>query len=338
MKDYSLTHTNTTGGAFPNTAALNSTTPTATDGTEYVAEQINDDWGFSQALLSEVGLTPNGVTEIYTNSQKLEAIRLMALRYGSAYGMIGRADTDSAHDVIISIGHIPDSTRTMTLRRTAEISKQGDVAWSAGGTPGTPAGGLMGGTWSANTEYGIFEIYNPTTKARDAGFSVYTMSAGIAVPTHLPAGYTIYRMVDWVKTDGSSNIIQTVTTDMGAGNIQKHWVTPILDINVSNTLTTARQLDALSIPTGFECKTNLNILIFDASAGGTVYIYYPGASDQAPTVAASPLGTLQFIAGANYLTNVQILTNTSRQIAARANLATVDVYRVATLGFILNRI
>lgn len=339
MKDFSVSHANTTGGAFPATAAVNATTPTSTDGTEYIKAGIDELWGFIQAFLSETGLTPNGITEVYTNSQILESVRLMSLRYGSAYGMIGRADTDSAHDVIISVGHIPDSTRTMTLRRTAEISKQGDVAWSAGGTPGTPAGGLMGGAWSANTEYGVFEIYNPTTKARDAGFSIYTMSAGIAVPTFLPAGYTIYRMVDWVKTDGSSNIIQTDTSDMGAGNIIKHIKTPILDVNLANTLTTTRRLDAIGVLTGFEVMANINAWGQDGSSVTSYYISYPDSTDLAPSRGTNaPLCTFQSLTTYQAAHNVTIKTNTAKQIASRADTATVDLYVLSLLYFIWNRV
>ena len=152
-------------GTFPNTLPINATGPSTQDGTEWIANFINDYMGaLPQALLNEMSITPNGNAETIASNQQMQALIGMMQRYGSAYGIIGSADTDANHDVQLSVGQVPDSTRAYTLRLTAAIAKQGDVAWAAGGTPGTPAGGLMGGTWTANTEYGVYVIYNQLQK------------------------------------------------------------------------------------------------------------------------------------------------------------------------------
>ena len=57
------------------------------------------------------------------------------------------------------------------------------------------------------------------------------------------------------------------------------------------------------------------------------------ASDQAPSQTASPLATLNEGAGDIAYVPLTVLTNTSAQIRGRASLATVDTYRVATLGW-----
>lgn len=77
MKDYSVSLTNTDGSAFPNTKAVNASSPTATDGTEYVKVLIDDYWGANQALMRDAGLTPDGSDEIATASQRQEAIRFL---------------------------------------------------------------------------------------------------------------------------------------------------------------------------------------------------------------------------------------------------------------------
>lgn len=64
-------------GSFPNVLAINSTGAATQDGTEYIAEQINNGiFGPSQAFMDYAGLTPNGVTEAAGASQLLTALQL----------------------------------------------------------------------------------------------------------------------------------------------------------------------------------------------------------------------------------------------------------------------
>lgn len=74
MYKYEDTHTNVSG-TFPNTLAINVTTPGAGDGTEYIAAQVNDNWGFHQALMDYASLTPDSVTEAPGTSQMVEAMQ-----------------------------------------------------------------------------------------------------------------------------------------------------------------------------------------------------------------------------------------------------------------------
>lgn len=74
MKDFSAYLTNF-AGAWPSVTAVNDTTGTAQDGTEWVAALIDDWWGFDQAIMSEAGFTPDGNDEVYNDSQKLRALR-----------------------------------------------------------------------------------------------------------------------------------------------------------------------------------------------------------------------------------------------------------------------
>ncbi|MEI0477940.1 hypothetical protein [Brachyspira pulli] len=75
MKDYSQAFINTNGEEFPNTKAVDANSPGATNGTEIIADLLNDNWGFSQALLKAASISPNGEDETADNSQKLEAIK-----------------------------------------------------------------------------------------------------------------------------------------------------------------------------------------------------------------------------------------------------------------------
>lgn len=75
-------------GVFPNAAAKNASGAGATDGTEYLAAILNDEWGFWQEILQRAGQTPNGVTEAAAASgivaignaqQKLGALQMLGL-------------------------------------------------------------------------------------------------------------------------------------------------------------------------------------------------------------------------------------------------------------------
>lgn len=64
---------------FPNAKAINSTGAATQDGTEYIAEQINNGmFGWMQAALNYAGLTPDGVIEADGTSQIIEAFQLGA--------------------------------------------------------------------------------------------------------------------------------------------------------------------------------------------------------------------------------------------------------------------
>ncbi|MDR1287994.1 MAG: hypothetical protein LBK08_10330 [Treponema sp.] len=62
-------------GSWPNVLAVNASGPTATDGTPYTAEFINDLWGAREDLMNRAGLLPNSVTEAPGASQFTEALR-----------------------------------------------------------------------------------------------------------------------------------------------------------------------------------------------------------------------------------------------------------------------
>lgn len=92
MIDYRTVFTNTDGVAFPNTKAVNVTTPGAGDGTEFIAAMPNDSWGWHQALMDYAGLTPDTVTEAPGTSQMLEGCRRAFGAPGEIVGWHGQAD------------------------------------------------------------------------------------------------------------------------------------------------------------------------------------------------------------------------------------------------------
>lgn len=63
MKKFENSHANKSG-VFPDTVPIDASGPSATDGTEYIAEGIGEEWGWMQALLDETGVVPSGSTEL----------------------------------------------------------------------------------------------------------------------------------------------------------------------------------------------------------------------------------------------------------------------------------
>lgn len=75
MQDYAAAFTNFSG-AFPDILAINASGPSATDGTEFISDMINDSmWGVNQMILNHAGLSPNGVLESDSASQIKDALR-----------------------------------------------------------------------------------------------------------------------------------------------------------------------------------------------------------------------------------------------------------------------
>ena len=96
MIDYLTSFTNTNSVAFPDTEAVNVSTPGAGDGTEFVALLVNDIWGRAQAIMDYAGLTPDGVMEAPGTAQIIEAL-CKGLGVGPGMGvMYWKNDTPAA--------------------------------------------------------------------------------------------------------------------------------------------------------------------------------------------------------------------------------------------------
>jgi|GEM_PF-4881932 len=103
--------------------------------------------------------------------------------------------SDSNNDIDFSAGIFQFSDGSGQAIASA-LTKRLDAAWAAG----TNQGGLDTGTKAANTPYYCYAIYNPATLTADALFSLSSTS-----PT-LPSGYTKFRKIAALMTNGSSNI------------------------------------------------------------------------------------------------------------------------------------
>lgn len=237
-------------------------------------------------------------------------------------GLTYQNGTDATNDLNIAAGACVDSSGAVIFS-VAVLTKQLDAAWAVG----TNQGGRLGGA-IADTDYNIWAIYRSDTGVSDIAFEATSAST----PT-LPSDYTHYRRIGWFKRVGGT-IVAFTTYETQGGGLQLLWKAPTLDIDQANALTTARRTDAVKVPLTFSVDAIISVYIFDASAGFFAVVCCPDETDVAPSASAARLTTVQGVTSNSQTGQVTVRTSSAGLIAARATLATVDTYRVTTIGFI----
>lgn len=220
-----------------------------------------------------------------------------------------------ASQIDISAGSGIDSTKA-SMAIGGAMTKLIAVAWAAGDAAGALDTGAI-----ANADYDIYAIWGAAGVTPD----YITVVSGNA-PV-LPATFLYKRKIGWFKRSGGS-IVAFDTYETAGGGLHFAWRAPIVDVDLSNTLTTARRTDAVKVPLTFATDADLNILLYDGAADAQVRVCCPDETDAAPS-------TSDFVAqsAVNFTTRATIRTSVAGLIAARSTLATVDVYRLQTNGF-----
>jgi hypothetical protein len=240
-----------------------------------------------------------------------------AIVYCGLFGLTLANDGATPASVIdIAPGVATDSTNAVAMTLASQVNKNLAATWAAGSN----AGGLDTGSKAISTWYHVYLIQNPTTTAVDALFSLSPNA-----PT-LPSGYTSFRRLGSVRTDGSGNII--AFTQLGDTYL---WMTPSQDIN-QTTLSTTGALSTMLVPMGVKVEG-----IFQPLLSGdlicNVAITSPDINNYAPG------GTLETLAIAqssvNSVCEIRVRTNTMSQIRTRSTSATGTglVFSVYTLGW-----
>jgi len=241
------------------------------------------------------------------------------------YGLTYDNGTDAVNDLNINVGGAMDATGVYWMQIATAMGKQSDVNWAVGGTVGTPAGALDTGA-VGNNDYYIWLIVRLDTDVVDV---LYSLSS--TAPT-MPPNYTLKRLIGWFKRVGGT-IVAIHTYETEGGGLELRWDSPTLDIDLSNTLTTARRTDALKVPLNFSVIADVNVDVEDAAGTASIWIYCPDHADLAPSSTVAPLQNAIILNSSHVPVPMRIRTSATGTIAARSTLATVDLYRVVTLGF-----
>ncbi len=238
---------------------------------------------------------------------------------------ISRDVGDTDHDITISVGGCRDNDDDYDLVLTSALTKQIDATFAAG----DDAGGMFTGSVAADTWYHIFLIRKDSDGSIDAGFDTSNKAVNI------PSGYTAFRYVNSVLTDGSSNIIDFVQK----GN-EMFWLDPPQDFSTGSTGTTAVNR-TVTTPAGFKFRWIGNARVIDLTGSFDTYLYLsdPDVNDEAPGTSA-PFATVNRTEGINDDAGglVEVHTNDSSQIRTRMSASNAAlVLRAATLGWRIDR-
>jgi len=196
---------------------------------------------------------------------------------------------------------------SITIDCSAMTEKKLNVAWSAGST-----GGLLDtGSILASNTYHIFAI------SKTDGTQDYVASLNPKKPT-LPTGYTYYRRIRSVRTDGSSNIYKE--TQNGNKII---FETSIRDLNITTESSSAKaNAETFSVPSGISVVPLWAISCTTNTSGGETWLYSDfDMTDAQPTNGGAAPGATIRIDYTNYTSAMQmsglLATTTSRQCRVR---------------------
>jgi hypothetical protein len=218
----------------------------------------------------------------------------------------------------VGAGFAADSTGVRVMKLAAAMAKT-TAAWVAG----TTNGGLDTGAIAASTWYHWFLIYNPTSGVVDVLFSL-----SATAPT-MPSGYTLFRRIGSMKTNGSSQWIKfTQRAD------EFIWDQAVqLDANTA-TLTSPGTLFALSVPTGVQVNAVFLVAIVKTATNLIVNVTSPDQADNTTFTLGYGVNTPS--AGVIGFGTFSIRTNTSAQIRATSS-SSGTTFQVTTAGWIDDR-
>jgi hypothetical protein len=231
--------------------------------------------------------------------------------------------SDATNDIDIAAGGCMDATNAYWIQLSA-LTKRLDASWAVG----TNQGGLDTGS-IANTDYYIWAIARSDTGVTDVLFSTSSTA-----PT-MPTNYDFKRLIGWFKR-ASAAVVAFKTYETAGGGLEFLWSVPRSDVNLTNTLTTSRRTDALSVPLNFSVVANIMASAYDAGSQGFVLIYCPDMADTTPTspLASTGISNIGWTpASAVGQGEMKIRTDATGNIAARSTVATTDNYNVVTVGF-----
>ncbi|MEE8207125.1 MAG: hypothetical protein V3T82_09260, partial [Nitrospinaceae bacterium] len=235
---------------------------------------------------------------------------------------------DFEHDVFLTRGESRSSASKFRVGDVDNtIIKKIDVNWVVGNGLGGFPSAL---TLAANTWYHVFRIQNPTTLVSDAGYDTALDAANLRADA---VGFTEYRRVGSVLTDGVANIIPLIAHEIGGGAVLYSWVATPADDKNGAIATGPRETIGLTVPTGYKVQAIFTVNDNGSGGGGTTLFSDLAIDDEVIDQATGKLGQLATISSANRDgAQPTILTDVSGQIGGRAQSA--KTIRIQTVGWI----
>lgn len=180
-------------------------------------------------------------------------------------GLIPSNGTDTVKDIDFLTGICKDSTNVLSLESTSAFTKQIDANWALG----TDQGGFPSAlTLSIDTWYHLF-IIGKTDGSVDFGFDTDLSATNLLSDA---TGFTLFRRVGSVLTDGSSNIIQFIAMESAGGKLDVWYKFGVNSFGISEVTfgNSASATIAISAPLGF--KNIVRLQAFLANSSGNIKV------------------------------------------------------------------
>ncbi len=233
-------------------------------------------------------------------------VATIALPKGYIDGLILSNEAgDTDHDIEVSPGVCRSDANDLDMAITTAWIKQIDVVWAVGTGNGGRASGVA---LSVDTWYHFFEIGKADGSAVDFGFDTDVDAVNLLADA---SGYTSYRRLGSVLTDGSSNILGFIQT---GGDFRFNL--RITDYSAA-AAATSRQTVTLTVPIDVPIMAKIKLSYQDASITH-LRLFEVGETDVSPTTNA--LDDLTADTNSQVVsTEMEIKTDTSAQIQYRTD-------------------
>lgn len=229
---------------------------------------------------------------------------------GHIAGLITANGTDTDHEIDIADGEARsagnDADLVLATGVTIDIEDSGVL-------------GLFSGAVAALTTYHVFIIKKDSDGTISAGFDIDIDCANI------PSGYTAYRRIWSVMTDGGADIWQyTQVRDLCV------WTEP--DVH-SQLVGASESFETVHAPQGLALLVTMNVYCYHGNLPRIAVVSSPYNSDEAPSLAAGPLYNAEAYVveplGIDFemasASQVTILTDTAARVRMRASDANTTI-------------
>jgi hypothetical protein len=252
---------------------------------------------------------------------------------GYIKGCIPSNGSDATNDIDFSTGFAFDGTRCYQV---GAKTKRADAGWALG----TAVGGMasVAGTpitFSANTDYHWFLLFNPSTGESDFGCDTSVIAANLLTTAAVvSAGFTVALRDTSLRTGGSAAWLLFTAREIAFGIVEYLLKTPVFDFtkNWAAGDDTAQTGTLAFVPGGIQVDAILGVVFFDNSAGtqsGLLVTSLDQSDTASVSTIASYVDTLS-ISGLGTPDNgrasgiVCVRTSTSRTFRYRGNGTSSD--------------
>ncbi len=229
--------------------------------------------------------------------------------------------TDATNDINIAVGIARSDVDDKNLTVATAIGKQIDASWAAGGTTGTPTGGLSSTlTLTDDTWYHV--ILGQVSGVEEVGFDT-SITGATLVTDH---SFTNTRRIGSVR--------RGTATNLGFSQVGDEFLldSPLAQYSSTNPGTGA-VTRTVTVPTGIVVEVLHSMAVEDTSPGGGIFYGLVTALDQTDVAPSQTINNfINTDTGARFAiqSNYRTRSNTSGQIRTRISESDATIVQYGT--------